>query len=296
MAGGTTPLRWGVEKRLEFIEFRLFWEGGINRADITEYFGVSVPQASNDLSQYQDLAPANIRYDRSEKRYFVADGFKPVFLQPNADRYLSHLRSIADHVLEPAETWLTALPSFDAMPTPRRRVDAKILRAVVNAVRRRKAIEVCYQSLSRDNPMWRWITPHAFGFDGLRWHVRACCHIDRTFKDFLLPRFLEARGDGEPAADARDDYVWNEIASVILVPHQQLSEGQKRAVALDFGMEGESITIPVRLALLYYFMKRLNLEGDPERRPAREQHVIVANKAEVRAALKRASEQVPVAA
>ena len=27
-------MRWGVEKRLEFIEFRLFWEGGINRAII----------------------------------------------------------------------------------------------------------------------------------------------------------------------------------------------------------------------------------------------------------------------
>ena len=37
-------MRWGVEKRLEFIEFRLYWEGGINRADITEQFGVSVPQ------------------------------------------------------------------------------------------------------------------------------------------------------------------------------------------------------------------------------------------------------------
>ena len=46
-------MRWGVEKRLEFIEFRLFWEGGINRADIIERFGVSVPQASKDLSLYE---------------------------------------------------------------------------------------------------------------------------------------------------------------------------------------------------------------------------------------------------
>ena len=39
-------LKWGVERRLEFIEFRLFWEGGVNRADLIEMFGVSVPQAS----------------------------------------------------------------------------------------------------------------------------------------------------------------------------------------------------------------------------------------------------------
>src|SRR5688572_15244984 len=36
---------WGVERRLEFIEFRLFWEGGVNRADIVRAFDVSVPQA-----------------------------------------------------------------------------------------------------------------------------------------------------------------------------------------------------------------------------------------------------------
>lgn len=48
-------MRWGVEKRLEFIEFRLFWEGGINRADIMEQFGVSVPQASKDLSRFEPV-------------------------------------------------------------------------------------------------------------------------------------------------------------------------------------------------------------------------------------------------
>lgn len=35
-----------------------------------------------------------------------------------------------------------------------------------------------YQSMNRDrpDPAWRRISPHAFGFDGLRWHVRAWCH------------------------------------------------------------------------------------------------------------------------
>ena len=50
-------LKWGVERRLEFIEFRLFWEGSINRADLVEFFGVSVPQASKDLALYQERAP-----------------------------------------------------------------------------------------------------------------------------------------------------------------------------------------------------------------------------------------------
>lgn len=289
-------LRWGVEKRLEFIEFRLFWEGGINRSDITEFFGVSVPQASKDIAQYQELAAANIRYDRSQKRYFASEKFAPVFLRPDADRYLSQLRSIADKVLEPDETWLSRVPSFDAMPTPRRRVDPFILRSIVDAIRHRKAVEIRYQSLTRDEAMWRWITPHAFGSDGFRWHVRAFCHIDRTFKDFLLPRFWEARGEGPMLIEPSADYVWNETAMVVITPHPKLSAGQRKVVALDFGMEGDSISIPVRLALLYYFIKRLNLDDGAEQRAPREQHVVVANRAEVNAALARASAQIPVAA
>ena len=62
-------LRWGVEQRLEFIEFRLFWEGAINRSDLVDQFGVSVPQASNDLRRYQEIAPCNMVYDKSAKRY-----------------------------------------------------------------------------------------------------------------------------------------------------------------------------------------------------------------------------------
>ena len=48
-------VRWGIERRLEFIEFRLFWEGHINRGDLMAAFGISINQASTDLncrSQY----------------------------------------------------------------------------------------------------------------------------------------------------------------------------------------------------------------------------------------------------
>src|SRR5262249_8571495 len=140
-------VRWGVEKRLEFIEFRLFWEGGINRADIMERFGVSVPQASKDLSLYEEKAPGNLVYDRRQKRYFAAPDFKPVFLKPEADRYLAQLRSLSHHVVSPEETWLSDMPPADAMPIPHRRVEVKVLRALLSAVRRGRAIEILYQSM-----------------------------------------------------------------------------------------------------------------------------------------------------
>ena len=54
MGEGKPSLRWSVEQKLQFIEFRLFWEGHVNRADLMDTFGVSLNQASGDLNRYID--------------------------------------------------------------------------------------------------------------------------------------------------------------------------------------------------------------------------------------------------
>jgi WYL domain len=283
-------LRWGVEQRLEFIEFQLFWEGGLNRADITRFFGISVPQASKDLSQYQELAPNNVVYDRSEKRYFAAKNFTPRFLRPDPDRYLSQLRLVAEGAVRRDESWISRPPPFESLPMPRRIVDPSVLRTTLAAIREGQAVEIRYQSLSGNRPQatWRWISPHAIAFDGHRWHARAYCHIDRGFKDFLLPRILKTRATALAEASSGDDAVWNEIVTVALKPHPGLSDDQKRVVAQDFGMKGGRLDVKVRLALLYYLLKRLNLDFEEENRSAREQHVVLAEPDEVRRMLKQA--------
>lgn len=284
-------MRWGVEKRLEFIEFRLFWEGGINRGDIIEQFGVSMPQASKDLSLYEEKAPGNLAYDKRQKRYLPTPGFKPVFLKPEADRYLMQLRTVSDHVVSVDETWLSDAPQMDGMPVPHRRVEVEVLRRLVAAVRRRRAVEILYQSMNptRPVPTWRWITPHAFGNDGLRWHVRAYCHIDRKFKDFLLSRCLEARGDAAPAANPEDDLFWHGVFEVVLVPNPALSENQKAVVAQDYNMTEGRVPVPVRKALLYYFQKRLRLDAAGALDGPQESPVVIANNKEFAEALAEAT-------
>ena len=76
--------------------------------------------------------------------------------------------------------------------------------------------------------------------------------------------------------------------TVGLKPHPDLTADQKRVIAQDFGMKGERLDMRVRLALLYYVLKRLNLDFEEEKRLAREQHVVLANSDEVRQALSRA--------
>src|SRR5436190_5519436 len=81
-------LRWGVRRRLEFIDFRLFWDGRFNRSDLGGTFGISAQQASADIAQYEKFAPENLRYDRAEKTYTRTDAFTPAFIGETIERYL----------------------------------------------------------------------------------------------------------------------------------------------------------------------------------------------------------------
>ena len=277
MDNGKSELRWGVAQRLEFIEFRLFWEGHVNRSDLMEQFGLSVNQASTDLNRYIGLAPDNMVYDKSARTYVRGPDYAAQFLKPDASRYLAQLRSLADDIMDNDDTWIAELPSYDAAPTPARGVDPVTLRSVVGAIRRFEAIEVKYQSLSRPEPSWRWIAPHAIGFDGFRWHTRAFCKTDEIFKDFLLSRILQTRGVEVSEIKDAADSDWQEHVTLEIAPHPELSENQKKVIALDYGMRGGKAQIRVRRALLYYALKRLGLDTDPGARKPQDQQIVLLN-------------------
>jgi hypothetical protein len=277
MSNDRSELRWGVEQRLEFIEFRLFWEGHVNRSDVMTQFGLSVNQASSDLSRYIGLAPHNMDYDRSLRTYLRQQGFKPVFDKLDAGRYLAQLRSVAEGILDQDDCWIAGLTDYDSAPTPARGVEPVTLRSVVDAIRRSEAIEVQYQSLSNPEPRWRWIAPHAIAFDGFRWHTRALCLTDECFKDFLFSRILDIRGSRESGTSAHDDRDWHSEVTLEVAPHPELSETQARVIALDYGMRGGKAKIKVRRALLYYALRRLGLDTDPAARRPQDQQIVLLN-------------------
>lgn len=278
MAEPDKGLKWGIERRLEFIEFRLFWDGHVNRSDLMDHFGVSINQASTDLSRYLALAPGNMAYDKSGRAYIRAAEFTPLFLKPDASRYLTQLRSVGDGVLEPSEAWLGVLPTCEILPTPARGVDAGILRSVVAAIRRSEALEVRYQSMSSLEPRWRWIAPHALAFDGFRWHARAFCFNDEGFKDFLLSRIVEVRDARTSGVEPDADADWSEQVTVAIGPHPRLTETQQKAIALDYGMRDGKTEFHVRKAMLYYALKRLGLDTDPSARRPQDQQIVLLNR------------------
>lgn len=65
---------WFTQQRLEWIAETLRVFGYINREHIEKKFGVSTPQASLDLREFQRLHPDAVTYDKSSKRYVATNG------------------------------------------------------------------------------------------------------------------------------------------------------------------------------------------------------------------------------
>ncbi len=278
-------LRWGVEQKLQFIEFRLFWEGHVNRSDLIDKFGVSPNQASGDLNRYIALTPDNMVYDKSGKTYVRSSAFRPLFLKPDSTQFLSQVRSVAEGIITPEEAWIGNLPAFDATPAPARGIDPVVLRSIVTANKRHEAIEVLYQSMSAPDPEWRWIAPHALAFDGFRWHARSFCEKGGEYRDFVISRIIETRQTRAAKQQAVSDAAWDEVVELEVGPHPDLSTNQKKVIELDYGMQNGSVTIPVRRALLYYALKRLGLDNDPAARKPQDQQIILLNTNDVSGAL-----------
>lgn len=241
----TTPERlpFTVRQRLEHIERCLFWKGELQRADIVDTFGVNPAQAATDFSTYMALAPGNMDYNKSRKRYLPLPGFAPRFIQPTA---LDEFAGIESPVI-PVEPW----------PLPPRLASSDTLQAVVNAIRCHEALEVRYQSMTDSKPSWRWLSPHAFASDGERWHVRAFCHKRGEFRDFVLGRIIATRKTRESAVVAESDADWNTFVSVVMKPNPALSDDQRTAIAAEYSMprSGE-ISLRIRKSLLFYLKAR----------------------------------------
>jgi hypothetical protein len=275
---------WAVEKRLKFLEFRLGWERKIRRIDLMDLFDISAQQASADLAKYQEIAPENLTYDGSAKTYVAAKSFHPVLGNTKSIDYLGRLRSIADGQLALRDSWLGSTPPVAIVPTLARRVDPAALRTVLLAIRERLAIHVLYQSLSREEPTWRWLAPHALAFDGFRWHARAWCHLRQAFQDFIFAR-MQSVGDTKPDdTDSNQDIGWHRMVTLRIGPHPGLSPASKRAIELDYGMVNGELAVETRACFSFYLERRMGLDRDPESERPERQQIVLLNREEVTSA------------
>lgn len=277
---GAPGMSWGLDRRLQFIDFRLRWDGHLNRTDLIEHFSISTPQASLDIARYLELAPGNLEYDRRSRTYVASASFEPLFLRSSARRYLAELHAKTTGLLEHGASFIGHAPAVDIAPSPWRAVSDEVVHTVVRAIQDKVAVEILYQSMTSVDASSRTISPHALGFDGFRWHVRAYCHKRGRFSDFVLARILDLKGAGSSGVVPDTDTFWHTILTLILVPHPDLSAAKKRVIELDYCMKDGQVALECRQAFLYYTMRRLGLHTVTPIDPAAQQ-IILRNRTEL---------------
>lgn len=284
------PIRWNIEQRLGFIDRRLYWDAQINRSDLISYFSISTPQASADLAHYERVSPGNMSYDSRAKAYVAAPTFTPR-AEPSARLYLAQLQLIADGVISESESWLKSIPQYGIVPRVRRKLEAKVLQQILEAMRRNYGLEIKYQSMQASEPSARWIVPHALSFDGYRWHARAWCHQRQKYLDFVLARVIDVLNTRAEEVDANQDRAWHSMVKVRLGPNPKLTSAQQEAIGLDYGMEEGVVEVEVRLSLVYYLKRQMLLDLVDVLAPERVQ-VILLNAAEINRALENVGESI----
>lgn len=247
---------WSERQRLAFIERLLYWRGTINRRDLCDHYGISLPQATKDLVSYTTLNPAACQYDVRRKCYVAAARMRPVLIEPDFGADLAAVGgamrgnlALGEFMLEPAR--------------PLRTADRGLHRKLSLAAAQGEAVEGRYWSVRSGTETARWISPRAFGYDGLRWHVRAFCHRDEVFKDFVIGRFTAIkRVKPCPFGDAVDAD-WLESEELRIRPNPKLSAKRRKALELDYGMEKGVLTLSVRRAMRLYALRRMGFVREP---------------------------------
>lgn len=252
---------WGQDRRLEFIDFRLLWDGRLNRADITDFFRISVPQASLDLAKYLEIAPDNASYDRNQKSYVANVGFKPAFATFASNHYLNELMGLETGILSPSESFIGWAPPVASLPLPTRKVQPEILIDLIMAIKKQHALVVDYRAM-RDEPSIRTVFPTAFAHDGNRWHVRAYCFNSEMYKDFVLGRFFDIVESIPLLSEVPVDTDWATFIDVVIGPNPEFSLSKKMIIEHDYQMENGEAKIRIRKCQYFYLKRRLNLNED----------------------------------
>lgn len=244
------------KQRLAYIDFKLLFVGSLTRAQIVNHFEKGLTSATCDINLYKDLCPANMEYDRKQKKYFQTQTFKPLFQYEPRKTLVKLANQITDgfdvigDIVFPVEA-----PSQLNIP------DIYIVARLVQAVINKKVVSIEYTSLSSGKGS-RDIVPHAIVDNGLRWHVRAFDCKTQSFRDFVLTRISGAaycQSDILPHQDKMHDHQWLRMMPLQLVPHPY-NVKHPQAIELDYSMQEGMCTINVRAAMAGYLLRRWNVD------------------------------------
>ncbi|MCB1705519.1 MAG: WYL domain-containing protein [Halioglobus sp.] len=276
------PFRWDLLLRYRFIETLALWEGRLTTRHLCDTFGIGRQQASKDINNYiREVGPGNLEYDKYLKGYKPTTGFTPQVTQGLADEYL-HLMARNNELMNVFESLSLDVANVEVLSVPVRDVKPEVLRPIMQAARQQRRLEVDYVSLNHPDREGRIIVPHTLVYSGLRWHVRAWCEKNSSYRDFVLSRFRDIPEIMDESGHGSDgDTEWHTQVVVRITPDPRLSAAQREVVEVDYGMVDGALAIPTRARLVPYVLQLLHIKpGEPAEDPTAQQ-IVVENRDEL---------------
>lgn len=271
MGNTTNEMNWAARERLRSVELRLWWRGHVGRREIKEVFGISPAQATSDLQKYFELNGGACFYSTNRKRYEAGPGMTCVLHRPVLEEGLSLVfgEMVGDR-WQRDKLWDHRKPGLlGSVSLPVREGSPDIERLLVMAAGGRRRIRVKYSSVNSGKSRWRELIPRTFGWDGRRWHLRAYCPDNEGWRDFVLGRFEEAEWPGaEEGENVPADEAWDRWVVVRLKINPELDAVQRRALRMDYGLDGSKLEVRVREAMRPYLLAEMFLDDeDAGKRP-----------------------------
>jgi len=276
------PFRWDLLLRYRYIETIALWEGRLTTRHLCDTFGIGRQQASKDINNYiREVGEGNLVYDKYLKGYKPRDEFEPRVTQGLADEYL-HLMARNNELSNMFESLSLNVGNVEVMSMPVRDVRPDVLRPIMQAARQQRRLEVDYVSLNNPDREGRIIVPHTLVYTGLRWHVRAWCEKNQSYRDFVLSRFRDTPEIMDPSPyGAEGDAEWNQQVILEITPDPRLSPAQQEVVEVDYGMVNGSLQIPTRGKLVPYALRLLHIDTRGEHPDPMAQQIVVRNREEL---------------
>ncbi|MFA0415428.1 helix-turn-helix transcriptional regulator [Vibrio renipiscarius] len=272
------PIRWDLLFRYRVIEIVALWEGRLTTNHLMQSFGIGRQQASKDINSYlADIAPGNLVYDKHLKGYKPSDSFAPKLTSGHADEYL--------HILARREDMTVTFDELEmgfehtAMIGPvTRNIAPEVLRPLVQTIRAKKRVDICYTSLKNGEKVERIISPHTLVCTPLRWHVRAYCEHAGGYRDFVLSRIHGVPDINDNTAHGKqDDTLWNTGVTIELVPDLRFNDKQKKVIEKDYGMTNGVLRIATNASLVRYLLDAYSIDIHMQKNKPQGQQIVVGN-------------------
>ncbi|MDZ7872463.1 MAG: WYL domain-containing protein [Rhizobium sp.] len=214
--------KWPLKKRLEFIDFRLFWNGKVNRGDIGKAFNITVQQASSDIGHTSGSLLAICSMIAAKKpmsgRSNIANTHRTRYRNASCFSWLGIDRGR----MIKEETWFNELPPMDVTTLKRRPTNSLILLHVLNAIRDGALIRIAYNSLHETADSARIIAPHALFFNSGRWYTRGLFRRSPELLGHNLNRIdTVVNVEGTPPSK-EPDYEWAHTIDLEISPNPEL--------------------------------------------------------------------------